>query len=297
MKKDIRVKISHANYWPFIIPALLILTLLTIVPIVILIITSFSSWNLLYPTDIMFDLENYQNILRDSRFWNSIKISFTYIFVPTFFQLVLGFILASLLKKNLPGTRFCRTLFIIPMIIPPVVVGLIWKILFTPGLGGINYFLSLIGISGPDWLGTPGWALVSVIIASVWAWTPYTYLMFLAGLESLPSSMFEAAAIDGANGFQVTRFITVPSLKPVLSVVIMFRVIEALANFPIVDVMTKGGPASATEAINYYAFDAGFVQMRIGYASSLLVIFLFICMIFSVIFVRDLLKGRDVDYD
>jgi ABC-type sugar transport system permease subunit len=202
----------------------------------------------------------------------------------------LGFFIAFLLYLDKKGTRLLRPILLIPMLIPPVVVGLCWRILFTPDLGGINYFLRLIHIRGPDWLGQPGSALVAVTIASVWEWTPFVMLVLLAGLESLPRDPVESAIIDGASWFQMLYYIIIPLLKPVLLVVIILRIIESLGILPVVFVMTGGGPVSATEAINLYAYNAGLNYLDIAYASSLLVVFIFIIFIFSLAFIKSAIK-------
>jgi ABC-type sugar transport system permease subunit len=172
------------------------------------------------------------------------------------------------------------------MLIPPVVVGLCWRILFTPDLGGINYFIGLLGLGAPDWLSRGDTALLAVTVASLWEWSPFVMVVLLAGLESLPSSPVESACIDGASALQMVFYIVLPLLKPVLLTVTMLRIIEALGILPVVYMMTGGGPASATEAINLYAFEVGFSFLDIAYASSLLVLFTMLILVFSLGFLR-----------
>jgi len=158
------------------------------------------------------------------------------------------------------------------MVIPPVIVGLTWKVLFTPNLGGINYYLKMISIQGPDWLNRPFTAQIAVLLAAVWEWTPFVMLLLLAAMENLAPETREAATIDGVSKTQMVRFITLPLIKPVIIIVLLFRIMDALGILPLVFVMTKGGPASATEIINFYAYMSGFVYYKVGYAAGLITV-------------------------
>jgi len=183
----------------------------------------------------------------------------------------LGVALALALHRNLKGFGMCKVLFVTPMIIPPVVVGLIWKVMFIPQVGSVNYFLDLLGLVGPDWLNRTDTAVWAIIIAAVWEWTPFVVITVLAGLEALPLEPFEAAKIDGASSMQIFTYVTFPLLKPILAVIFLFRIIESLGVLPLIFMMTDGGPASATETINYYAFKL-FNYYEISYSSSIIVV-------------------------
>jgi len=176
------------------------------------------------------------------------------------------------------------------MLVPPAVVGLMWKMMFIPNLGGIDYYLGLLGIPAIDWLSNPMTALFAVTIASVWEWTPFVIIVILAGLDSLPKSPIESAVIDGANTFHIIFYIIIPLLKPIILVVILLRIIESLAILPVVFMMTGGGPALATEAINLYAYHVGLEYLDIGYAASILVAFIFILLIFATPIILSSLK-------
>lgn len=274
------------SYVLFVLPGALILLVLTVVPVILLFTFSLTSWTLIRPGSFQFGgLDNFIRIFHEDRALNSIQVTFYYILVNTSIQMVLGFLFAYLLYAGRKGTRILRSFLLVPMLIPPVVVGLAWRVLFTPDLGGINYLLRTLGVAGPDWLAGPATALAAVTIASVWEWTPFVMLVLLAGLESLPTDPIESALIDGANVIQRVRLVILPLLMPVILVVIILRVIEALGILPVVFMMTGGGPAQATEAINLYAYEVGFTFLDIAYASSLLVIFIFIILIFAVPFV------------
>ncbi len=260
-------------YFFWLLPFLIIFGVLTIIPALLNFYLSLTPWNLIRPGSQKFvGLCNYISMASDSRFWNSLWVSFYYIFIPVTIQMILGFLWALALRPRLKGTQVIRTLLLIPMVIPPVIVGLTWKVLFTPNLGGINYYLKMISIQGPDWLNRPFTAQIAVLMAAVWEWSPFVMLLLLAAMENLPSEAMEAATIDGVNKLQMVRFIVLPLIKPVMIIVLLFRIMDALGILPLVFVMTKGGPASATEIINFYAYMSGFVYYKIGYAASLITV-------------------------
>ena len=286
-----KVELSEKTELRFLsYPSLIILGLLTIFPIIFLFVLSFTSWSLLVPGSFQFSFVNYfDRMINDSNFIHSLKITFYYIIVNTFFQMILGFTIAFLLFRY-TKLKFLRPIIIIPMLVPPAVVGLMWKMMFIPNLGGIDYYLGLFGIPAIDWLSNPMTALFAVTIASVWEWTPFVIIVILAGLDSLPKSPIESAVIDGANTFHIISYIIIPLLKPIILVVILLRIIESLAILPVVFMMTGGGPALATEAINLYAYHVGLEYLDIGYASSILVAFIFILLFFTTPIILSSLK-------
>ena len=286
-----KVELSEKTELRFLsYPSLIILGLLTIFPIIFLFVLSFTSWSLLVPGSFQFSFVNYfDRMINDSNFIHSLKITFYYIIVNTFFQMILGFTIAFLLFRY-TKLKLLRPIIIIPMLVPPAVVGLMWKMMFIPNLGGIDYYLGLFGIPAIDWLSNPMTALFAVTIASVWEWTPFVIIVILAGLDSLPKSPIESAVIDGANTFHIIFYIIIPLLKPIILVVILLRIIESLAILPVVFMMTGGGPALATEAINLYAYHVGLEYLDIGYAASILVAFIFILLIFATPIILSSLK-------
>lgn len=266
---------QNRGYRRFLLPAIVTIVVLTIVPLIFtlgLSLTSLSYSSIRGPRFIWF--ENYADLFGDARFIASLWQSAILIFVPLIFQLVFGFMLALVMNERLPGLGWLRVIFIIPMFFPPIVMGLLWKVLFTPQLGGINHYLGLIGISGPAWLSDPTMALLSISIAAVWGWTPFVTIMFYTAMQTFPSDLYEASRIDGATWTQRIRFVTLPLLRQTALVVIVFRIMEGLAIFPIIYVMTSGGPAGSTETTNYYAYITGFEFLKVGYASSIILTFL-----------------------
>ena len=278
-------------YWT--LPFLAIFGVLTIIPALLNFYLSLTSWNLIQPGSQKFaGIRNYLIMASDSRFWNSLKISFYYLIVPVSIQMILGFLWALALRPRLKGTYIIRTLLLIPMVIPPVIVGLTWKVLFTPNLGGINYYLKMVNIKGPDWLNQPFTAQIAVLVAAVWEWTPFVMLLLLAAMENLPSDVMEAATIDGVTKVQMVRYVIFPLIKPVMVIVLLFRIMDALGILPLVFVMTKGGPASATEIINFYAYMSGFVYYKIGYATSLITVLFAIVFALNWYFLNAIVKHQ-----
>lgn len=282
------------TYFAFMTPAIFILIILTIIPVILLFVFSSTSWSLIRQDSFKFvGFGNFLRLFNDERAIKSIKISFYYVIINTLLQMTLGFIVAYLLYSLQKRTRWLRSIFLIPMLIPPVVVGLLWRVLFTPDLGGINYLLSLINIIAPDWLSYPKTALFGVTVASVWQWTPFVILILLSGMEGMPMSSIEAALIDGANQFQMLRLVIIPLLFPVINVTVILRIIESLGILPVIMMMTGGGPANSTESINVYAYEVGFSNLDISYASTLLVMFILIVLVFAAPFLYSTIKGRD----
>ena len=271
-------------------PALLLLAALTVMPILLLFALSFTSWSILVPGSFQFSFVNYaERMFADDNFVNSLKVTFYYIIVNTTFQMTLGFLIAFLLFRY-TKLRFLRAIIIIPMLVPPAVVGLMWKMMLIPNLGGLDYYLGLFGIPSIDWLGNPSTALAAVTIASVWEWTPFVIVVMLAALDSLPRAPLESAVIDGASTLKIIFYIIIPLLKPIILVVLLLRIIESLAILPVVFMMTGGGPARATEAINLYAYHVGLEFLDIGYAASILVAFIFILLFFCTPIILSSLK-------
>ena len=281
----------NRTYLRFSSPTFLAIMLLTMVPIVVTVGLSLTSlsYSSASPTRFI-GLRNYERLFEDDRFLQSIPTTLIFIIVPVAIQLVLGFVIALVMNERLPGMGWLRLIFVAPMVLPPIVMGLMWKVLFTPQLGGINYFLSLVGISGPSWLTDPPWAVVAVILAALWGWTAFVALIFLTAMESFPTELYEAAGIDGATWFQSVRHVTLPLLRPTALVVLVFRVIEALAIFPIIFVLTNGGPAGATETVNYYAYVSGFNQLRVAYAAAIITLFFALLVLLILPMMRSLVQ-------
>jgi multiple sugar transport system permease protein len=264
-------------FWILLSPALAVLAVVTIVPFLFLFSTSLTPLNLARPTtwwDFSTPLANFVELLDDHRFLNSLGVQLRLSVFTVGFQLLLGLAAALLLNSRLRFLAAMRALFIIPMVLPPIVVAIMWKVLFTPDISVLNWVLGLLGLPQPAWLAHPRLALPAIIIADVWEWFPFTLLMLLAALQMIPAEPLEAARIDGAGAWQVFRHVVLPLLRPAIVVTVLFRLIESVKAFPLIFVMTGGGPGTVTEATNYYAFLQGFNYSLIGYSAAISVVVL-----------------------
>jgi multiple sugar transport system permease protein len=201
-------------------------------------------------------------------------VSVLYVVATTGLELVLGFALALVLSRRMRGLGIVRTLLIIPMAMTPVVVGLTWRLLYTPPFGLVNWSAGLVGIELPPMLTDPVLAMAAVVIVDVWQWTPFMMLLMLAGLQSLPSEPFEAAAVDGASRLQALRFLTIPMLKGIVLVALIFRGVDAFDTFDTIYVLTRGGPGTATQTLTMFDFFQAFRWFHYGYAAAIAVVML-----------------------
>ncbi|MGQ9594910.1 MAG: carbohydrate ABC transporter permease [Anaerolineae bacterium] len=278
-------------YTALLVPGLVLLTLVTIVPVLYLIATSFTPWDLSRPGSLQFvGLRNYLRLLtEDRRFWNSIWVQVRLSGLTVPFQMAIGLSLAFYLYLQQPIRRLVevfRNIFIIPMVIPPVVAALMWRILFTPEVSIVTYAIGLLGLPQVRWLGHPTLALLAIAMADVWQFFPFCMLLLYAGLQALPEEPMEAARMDGASTWQLIRHILLPMLRPTLAVVLLFRVVDSIRTFPLIYVITQGGPGFATEPTNYYAYQQGLFHGYIGYSSAIVVIMFFFSLTLSLLILR-----------
>lgn len=254
----------------FVTPALLILIVLIVIPFLTVFEQSFTDADTFtFERGDWVGAANYSRLIKDQRFWNSIQVTLLLSISTVVLQMLLGFALALLLWKPGHLVGLARGLVLVPMVLPPVVVGILWRMFFQPTLPGVNYLLQLVGIAGPDWFGNTWSALAAIILATTWQWTPFVFLLLLAGLQALPISPYESATIDGAGPLQKFGYITLPLLRRILVFVAIYRLVESFRIFPIVYVMTSGGPGSTTEPVNFYIWIQAFNAYKMGYAGAL----------------------------
>ena len=241
--------LNRMTLYVFMAPVAIIMGLALLYPLAYMIYGSFRAWD---PSQNISEtefvgLKNYITLFFDPAFRESLSVTLTFAFAVVTAELAIGVGLALLLDRNIRGMSVLRTLFILPMMIAPVVVGLMWRYMYHPTVGTINRTLKSMGLEGVDWLGQH--ALLSVIIADIWQWTPFIFILSLAALQSLPRSALEAAKIDGATGWQQIRYIKLPLMMPVLIVTGLLRLIDAFKVLEVILVMTEGGPGLSTEII------------------------------------------------
>lgn len=280
----------------FLVPSMAVLVVVTILPLIYLVATSFTPLDLTNPGSLRFaGLLNYEQLIGDRRFWNSVWVQIRLSFWTVSLQLVIGFGLALFLNTRLTSLELARSAFIVPMVLPPVVVALIWKILFTPDVSMLNWALGLLGLPQPAWLADPTLALWAIIIADVWEWFPFVMLMMLAALQMLPDEPLEAARLDGASPGQIFRYVTLPLLRPALLVAVLFRLIDSVKAFPHIFIMTGGGPGVATEVTNFYAYLQGFSYTYVGFSSAIIVVMLLATFGLSLAILK--VVGREVEVE
>ncbi|HUN44676.1 MAG TPA: sugar ABC transporter permease [Acetobacteraceae bacterium] len=216
-------------------------------------------------------LANYGQLLADPKFWQGLRVTFTLYLLSLASQLIAGLYLAVLLHRARRLRGLLRTLLVSPFVMPPVVVGMMWLVILDPSLGIANWLLQLIGIPPALWLASPQWVIPTVAMIDTWQWAPFVALILLAGLQTLPIDVFEAAVIDGARGWGLFRRVTLPLLAPSIVTAATLRSVDLLRFFDIIYITTQGGPGDASETLNIYAFKQGFVFLNIGYASALMV--------------------------
>lgn len=274
--------------YAMISPGMLFLILVTTVPLVSLLVMSCFRIDLTYPLDNgWIGLENYTEMSQDERFWYSIRLTAIYTAITVVLQVVIGLALAMAFFRGLRGQGLLRVSVLLPMILAPVVVGLAWRtLILTPEYGILDYVSILLGFGSKPWLVDPTWALISVIIIHTWQWTPFAFLVFLASLNAIPQEPLEAALLDTRTSWQRFRYIILPMLRPAIVIVIIFRTMIALRAFAAIFSATGGGPGTATEILNLYAYRVSFNSLDLGYGAALGTVLLFITMGISLIFFR-----------
>ncbi len=276
-----------------LLPALVVLSAITIVPAVFLVVTSLTPLNLTMPQtawDFSAPLVNYLELLEDPRFHNSLLVQAKLSAGTVVLQLLVGLGVALLLDADTRIRRLARSGFLIPMVLPPIVVGIIWKVIFTVDVSPFHRFMAWTGMPVGSILTNPDLALLALVLVEAWEWFPFTMLVVLAALQTIPASPVEAARIDGASAWQMFRYVTLPYIRATLVVAGLFRLIDSIKAFPLIFVLTDGGPGDVTEVTNYYAYRQAFTFSLWGYGSAIAT--LLVAGIFLLSWLIDRLTGR-----
>ena len=258
-------------------PALIVLLAITLAPAAALVVASLTPLSLTDPAGTFHfrdPLGNYRHLLEDARVLGSISTQLKLSAASVVLQLAVGLGLALLLNRPSRVLGAVRGAFLIPMVLPPIVVALIWKILFTPDVSPLHHALEAIGWPVRSLIANPDTALWAIAFADTWQWFPFTMLMVLAALQMMPADPLEAASLDGASHWQLFRYIVFPHIRPVLVVCGLFRLIDSFKAFPLIFVLTDGGPGNVTEVTNYYGFIQAFNFSYWGYASAIATVIL-----------------------
>lgn len=290
MKKNvIKKKNEKIAAYIFIAPAVVLLILFLIMPAFSTIYYAFTDYNIMRPDNISFaGLNNFKELFVDKDFLISIKNTFYFTIIVVPFQCVLALALAMLISSRKKGVSIFRAAYFSPQVTSMVVIAILWTVLYNPNpnTGLINAFLSKLGIDAIGFLNDPGTAMNSIIFMSAWQAAGYQMMIFLAGLQAIPSEQYEAASIDGAGKIQRFMYVTLPGLKNVIKYVVMITMIQAMKLFTQPYVMTKGGPQNSTRTIVYYIYEQGFQSRNFGYACAIAAIFFVIVVTMSLLLKR-----------
>jgi multiple sugar transport system permease protein len=278
-----------------VLPTVAVLALIVIFPMIFSIAVSVRDYDIRQVEHPFYGVNNFVNLLRDGEFFNAAKVTGILIVAELALELLLGMILALCLM-NLPVVRkIYQPILLIPMMIMPVVVGYVGRLVFEVRSGPVNYFLNLLGLNSLQWHASPDLALVTILILRIWQWTPFVMATFLAGLLSLPLEPFDSAQVDGANSWQTLLYITIPMLRPIITLVVIMRALEILQTFDIAYVLTMGGPGSTTMTLSLYTYLTGFRYWDVGKASAAAWLIMIPLSFLVTVFVRVMEKGEKVE--
>jgi multiple sugar transport system permease protein len=260
------------SYWPFVVPALIVVLAVIIFPWLFTIWMSFNEWKVGSPTTFV-GLANYLRLPTDPRFVEAVGHTLIYSALSVLLPLIFGTLAAVVFHAQFPFRGFLRAIFIMPMMATPVAIALVWTMMFHPQLGVLNYLLSFVGIPPQLWVFHPDTVIPSLVLVETWQWTPLVMLIVLGGIAAIPTEPYESAQIDGAGMWQMFRYITLPLITPFLFIAAMIRTIDAVKSFDIIFAITQGGPGSASETVNLYLYSVAFVYYDLGYGSAIAVVF------------------------
>lgn len=294
MQKKDRLASENRYAMRYIYPAFVLIGIVLVFPLLFSLVASFMKLNLVPKNIKWVGIKNYSKIFSDSSTWHSIWLTLRYAVISVAVEMILGFIIASFLNIDFKGNKIVRIVALMPMMLSPTIVAIMWKFLLNYDRGAVNKIIAVV--FGPEarkvWLGKD-WAFYAVMLVDVWVNTSFVVLNVLAGLQSVPVDILEAAKIDGANTVQKTFHVVIPMIKPVLLVALIFRTTFALRNFSITYVLTGGGPANYTWFYSLELYQEAFGKYHVGYASALSWILIVVTFVFSIFYTRITLKGEE----
>jgi multiple sugar transport system permease protein len=268
-----------------IAPAVAVLLALSIYPLIYSITVSLQQET---ADGLTWGLGNFARLFSDQFFLTAMAHTFVYAIAALTCEFLLGLGLALLLNSQIRGRGFFRATLLVPMMLPPVVAAIVWRLLLNPNFGAINGTLKQIGIDTESltWTASPGLAMFSVIAVDVWQWTPFVFLVLLAGLQAIPQEPYEAALIDGSSRWQTFWHVTLPLLKPAILIVLLLRTMDLLRVFDQIFILTEGGPGFATETVSLYIYRTAFRFFDFGYATAMSFVLLALTNVISVVYLR-----------
>ena len=275
-----------ATTWLLLGPCLVYLAAFAIYPLIYSLRLSFTDLTAADGTGRWIGFKNYGDLLSDPQFWNAAKNSVIIVVATVALQVVLGTALALFFNLRLRGSSIVRGILVLPMLITPIIVGVMWRALLNPDWGLVNWAVTKLGIEPPNWLGSIEMAMKTLIIVDVWQWTPFVFIIVFARLQALPQDVYEASAIDGAGPITTFRHITLPLLAPAIAFAAVFRAVDAFRSFDLIYGLSYGGPARSTTTLSFFSFQNGFQFQNYGYAAAVAYMMLLILMAGTTVLLR-----------
>lgn len=289
--------LRREDFWTGLLclsPTLVIVASFTFFPFLFSLYLSFHRWSILRPEKPFVGLDNYVRMVNTAEFWEALQHTVVYTVGVVGLETPLALMLALALSRKLRGVTFYRTAYFMPAVTSTIAVAVVWGWLYNPQYGFINQALQVLGLPSPSWLADPNWALPAIVIMSIWKNVGYHMVIFLAAIQNIPDAYYEAASIDGANGWQQFWHVTWPLLVPTTGFVLITNVIFSFQVFGPVYVMTGGGPMRSTTVIVFYLYQRAFEFLEMGYASAVAWVVFLIILFFTVIQFRYVRKGVEV---
>lgn len=265
-----------------ILPALISITIFSLFPVAFSLGVSLFKWSLASPTITFVGLRNFETLFASDTFWQVLGNTLFFSVGTVGLIVTLAFALALMLDVKIRGIAFFRALFFVPHLVPMALIAILWLFLYEPQRGPINAGLGMLGITGPTWLQSTAWAMPALIIVKVWKSVGYYTVLFLAGLQGIPTELYEAAKVDGAGFFRRTLHITLPLISPITLFVVIVAVIGSFQDFDQIVVMTRGGPVDSTNVLVYYLYEQAFRNYQVGLGSAVAVLMLALLLVFTV---------------
>lgn len=271
------------------IPSIVVTIVLLAIPIAYGFFLSFTNLDLIKRTNDFIGLKNYLKAFNDTALYMSIFRNIIYVVIVVIFNFLFGFFMAFICYQKFIGNRVLRFIIILPMLLIPTAAAVLWRFLYNYDIGLINSLLTTMNLSRIGWLISPKFALLSVILTDIWAWTPWMFLILLAGMENLDTQVLEAANIDGASQFQVVKNIMLPIMSPVIIIAVSLKAIETFRTFDYVWVMTSGGPGGSSDITSTFIYKQAFKHLQYGYSSALSFIVMAILVLLTIFVVKNLI--------
>lgn len=273
--------------WVFVLPTFLFMMVMIAVPILMTFAFSLNDWNLLMGTGMSFNFgKNYLEVLVGKEFWQSLGVTFYYTALSTLAEMLLGLSIALVLNKKFRGKNVVKTIVLLPYMMAPVAVGLMWMLFYEPSSGLLNYVFTSVGLPRSSFVSAKQTVIPAIAAVETWQMTPMVVIVCLAGLSSLPTDPMEAARVDGATPLQTFFLVTLPLLTQTLFSIGLLRFIDVFKSFDLIYAMTKGGPANASRTLNLFAYETAFSYYKFGISSTMLMLLFVIVLLLSVVVMK-----------